>query len=47
VILGLAPGRGPAEEITMFKSVGIAAQDLYAAGATFRRWNQETGRAGR
>jgi ornithine cyclodeaminase/alanine dehydrogenase-like protein (mu-crystallin family) len=31
VVLGRAPGRSGAEEITLFKSVGIAIQDLCAA----------------
>jgi ornithine cyclodeaminase/alanine dehydrogenase-like protein (mu-crystallin family) len=31
VVLGLSPGRGARDEITLFKSVGLAIQDLYAA----------------
>ena len=32
VIAGLKPGRHSADEITFFKSVGVAAQDVAAAG---------------
>ncbi len=31
VVLGRSPGRRRADEITLFKSVGVAIQDLYAA----------------
>ena len=31
VLLGRAPGRTRADELTLFKSVGVAVQDLYAA----------------
>ncbi len=31
VVLGRSPGRGHADEITLFKSVGVAIQDLCAA----------------
>jgi ornithine cyclodeaminase/alanine dehydrogenase-like protein (mu-crystallin family) len=31
VVIGRAPGRRNAEEITLFKSVGVAIQDLCAA----------------
>ncbi len=34
VVLGRSPGRSHADEITMFKSVGVAIQDLYAAAKT-------------
>jgi len=33
VIAGLAPGRSDDEQVTLFKSVGVAVQDLAAAGA--------------
>ena len=33
VLLGRAPGRGSPDEITLYKSLGIAAQDLAAADA--------------
>lgn len=35
VVLGLSPGRRTAEEITFFKSVGVAIQDLCAASRAF------------
>ena len=31
VLAGSAPGRQSASEITLFKSVGVAVQDLFAA----------------
>ena len=31
IVLGLRPGRTNAQEITLFKSVGIAVQDAFAA----------------
>lgn len=31
ILLGQAPGRPPGCEVTLFKSVGVAVQDLYAA----------------
>lgn len=33
VLLGEVPGRGSAEEITLYKSVGLVPQDLFAAAA--------------
>ncbi|MGD1997218.1 MAG: hypothetical protein PVH62_10650 [Anaerolineae bacterium] len=33
IVSGTAPGRTSAEEITLFKSVGVAVQDVAAAGA--------------
>ncbi len=33
IVAGLKPGRASAEEITFFKSVGVAVQDVAAAGA--------------
>lgn len=35
VLLGRAPGRLGADEITLFKSVGLAVQDLYAASRAY------------
>jgi ornithine cyclodeaminase len=35
VLLGRAPGRGSAGEITIYKSLGIASQDLAAAAAAY------------
>jgi ornithine cyclodeaminase len=37
VIAGLAPGRSSADELTVFKSVGLAVEDLAAAGLLYRR----------
>ena len=34
---GIIPGRQSEDEITMFKSVGLAAQDLFCAAAVYRR----------
>ncbi|MGA2035058.1 MAG: ornithine cyclodeaminase family protein [Thermoguttaceae bacterium] len=34
VVLGRSPGRGHADQITLFKSVGVAIQDLCAAAKT-------------
>jgi ornithine cyclodeaminase len=36
IVLGRKPGRGSADEITYFKSVGIAVQDAMAAELAFR-----------
>jgi ornithine cyclodeaminase/alanine dehydrogenase-like protein (mu-crystallin family) len=33
IAAGLKPGRASVEEITLFKSVGVAVQDVAAAGA--------------
>jgi len=35
ILLGRAPGRRSAAEITLFKSVGLAVQDLYAASRAY------------
>jgi ornithine cyclodeaminase/alanine dehydrogenase-like protein (mu-crystallin family) len=43
VVSGAAPGRASDEEITVFESLGLAVQDLYAAEYVLRR-AQETGR---
>jgi ornithine cyclodeaminase/alanine dehydrogenase-like protein (mu-crystallin family) len=32
LVLGTKPGRGSADQITLYKSVGVAAQDAVAAG---------------
>ncbi len=37
VLLGLAPARGSAEEITLFKSLGLAVEDLAAAHHVWRK----------
>jgi ornithine cyclodeaminase/alanine dehydrogenase-like protein (mu-crystallin family) len=34
---GTIPGRQSEQEITMFKSVGLAAQDLFCAAAVYQR----------
>lgn len=41
VLAGDAPGRRDADEITVFKSTGIAAQDLHAAARLFDRAEKE------
>src|SRR4030067_872574 len=38
---GAGRGGGPADEITLFKSVGLAVQDAVAAGAILRRAEAE------
>ncbi len=38
VLLGRAPGRGAAEEITLFDSTGLAIQDLAIAAAVLDAW---------
>jgi ornithine cyclodeaminase/alanine dehydrogenase-like protein (mu-crystallin family) len=40
VLIGAAPGRGSAEEITLFDSTGLAIQDLAIARAVYRRWRE-------
>jgi ornithine cyclodeaminase len=37
LVLGRKPGRTSDEQLTLFKSVGVAVQDAYAAGAAVRR----------
>jgi ornithine cyclodeaminase len=37
VVTGTQPGRGNAEEVTVFKSVGLAVQDLCAAATALER----------
>jgi ornithine cyclodeaminase/alanine dehydrogenase-like protein (mu-crystallin family) len=37
VLVGAAPGRGSASSLTVFRSLGIAAEDLYAADFALRR----------
>ena len=41
VVAGTRPGRTSPEEITLFKSVGLAVQDAVAAGAILRRAEAE------
>jgi ornithine cyclodeaminase len=36
VLLGSAPGRGDEQEITLYKSLGVVAQDLFAAEQVYR-----------
>jgi ornithine cyclodeaminase/alanine dehydrogenase-like protein (mu-crystallin family) len=43
VIAGRAPGRVDAEEITLFKSMGLAIEDVAAAALVYRR-ARESGR---
>ena len=40
VLLSRVPGRERAEDITVFKSVGLAVQDLVAAMEIYRRARQ-------
>jgi ornithine cyclodeaminase len=37
VLIGKAPARSGPEAITMFRSLGLATEDLFAAGFTLRR----------
>ena len=41
LLIGRAPGRGSRDELTCFKSMGIAAEDLAAAQYLYRRARQE------
>lgn len=41
VLIGSAPGRTNAEEITLFKSLGIAIEDLAAAAYLYRKAQQQ------
>jgi len=43
LLVGSAPGRSSAEELTVFRSLGIAVEDLFAAEYVVRRAH-ETGR---
>jgi ornithine cyclodeaminase len=43
VLLGKVRGRESAEDITIFKSVGLAVQDLVAAVEIYRRAQQHDG----
>jgi ornithine cyclodeaminase/alanine dehydrogenase-like protein (mu-crystallin family) len=38
ILLGEAPGRAAAQEITVFDSTGLAVQDLAVAALVFERW---------
>jgi ornithine cyclodeaminase/alanine dehydrogenase-like protein (mu-crystallin family) len=41
---GTAPGRTGAAQITLYKSLGVVAQDLYAAAAVLQRaWAEGLG----
>ncbi len=44
VVAGTRPGRQSAEEITLFKSVGVAVEDVVAADLVYRRYLASTGR---
>ena len=37
VVLGRVPGRGAAAEVTIFKSLGMAVEDVMAADLVYRR----------
>jgi ornithine cyclodeaminase/alanine dehydrogenase-like protein (mu-crystallin family) len=37
VLAGTSPGRGSSEEVTVYKSLGVAAQDLAAASLVYQR----------
>jgi ornithine cyclodeaminase len=41
VLAGLAPGRTDEEELTVFKSLGIAVEDLAAADLVVRRAREQ------
>ena len=41
VLAGAKPGRTSDDEITMYKSVGIAAQDVAAASLVYRRAREQ------
>jgi ornithine cyclodeaminase/alanine dehydrogenase-like protein (mu-crystallin family) len=43
VIVAAKPGRESAEEITLYKSVGVAVEDIAAANLTYRRYLAERG----
>jgi ornithine cyclodeaminase len=40
VLIGAKPGRTSAADITLFKSLGIAAEDLYAAWHIYKGLHQ-------
>jgi ornithine cyclodeaminase/alanine dehydrogenase-like protein (mu-crystallin family) len=42
VVAGVRPGRQAADEITLWKSVGVAVEDLAAAGLVYRAHQQAT-----
>ncbi|MDN5913818.1 MAG: ornithine cyclodeaminase family protein [Pseudonocardia sp.] len=46
VLTSNVPGRGGPEEITVFKSLGLAVEDVLAARHVFRRWSAETAPGG-
>jgi ornithine cyclodeaminase len=41
ILLGLCEGRRSADEITLFKSLGLAVEDLYAASFVFEKARRE------
>ena len=41
VLIGVAPGRETRDEITLFKSLGLAVEDLWAAAHVFRQASAE------
>lgn len=43
VVAGTRPGRRSAEEITLFKSVGVAVEDVVAADLVYRRYLEAPG----
>jgi len=44
VVAGTRPGRQSAEEVTLFKSVGVAVEDVVAADLVYRAAREGTGR---
>jgi ornithine cyclodeaminase/alanine dehydrogenase-like protein (mu-crystallin family) len=44
VVAGTQPGRQSAEEVTLFKSVGVAVEDVAAADLVYRAVSNERGR---
>lgn len=40
VLNGVAPGRQSAEEITVFKSLGLAVEDVAVADLVYRRYTR-------
>jgi alanine dehydrogenase len=44
VVAGTRPGRQSAEEVTLFKSVGVAVEDVVAADLVYRAARESAGR---
>jgi ornithine cyclodeaminase/alanine dehydrogenase-like protein (mu-crystallin family) len=42
VIAGTRPGRQSAEEVTLFKSVGVAVEDVVAADLVYRATQRDS-----